>query len=145
MAGAMNSGPITSGRSSRNRDLGRGVSIAIAVMVAVPALWMLNLAPRPIEIAQLRLAHRELVPSAGRNAVERGVGRQFGGHLALRDSAVERPVQDVLGTEILDAVDSERKFEDGCAIEQLLGQEILRAESHRSALALNEIHRRRAE
>src|SRR5215831_2208645 len=141
----MKSGPTSSGRSSKKRDFGRGAPTAIAVMAQVPSLRMLGPAPLAIEIAQFRLAHRERVPGAGRNALERRVRRQLGRHLAFRDSAVERAVQDVLRAEVLHAVDAERELDDGSAVEQLLGQEILGAKAHRSALALDQVHGRRAE
>src|SRR5262249_10956316 len=71
--------------------------------------------------------------------------RQLGRHLAFRDSAVERAVQDVLRAEVLHAVDAERQLEDRSAVEQLLGQEILGTKAHRSALALDQVHGWRAE
>src|SRR5215467_7244794 len=98
----MKSGPTSSGRSSKNRDFGRGATTAIAVMADISALGALGVAPIPIEIAQLRLAHREHVPSAGRNAVE-------------------RTIQDMLRAEVLHAVDAERELDDRAAVEQLLG------------------------
>src|SRR5262249_34514359 len=141
----MKSGPTSSGRSSKKRDFGRCAATAIAVMAQVPSLRMLGPAPLPIEIAQFRLAHRERVPGTGRNALERRVRRQLGRHLAFRDSAVERAVQDVLRAEVLHAVDAERQLEDRSAVEQLLGQEILGTKAHRSALALDQVHGWRAE
>src|SRR6516225_679488 len=117
----MKSGPTSSGRSSKKQDFGRGASTAIAVMTDVPSLRMLGPAPLPIEIAQFRLAHRERVPGAGRNALERRVRRQLGRHLAFRDSALERAVQDVLRAEVLHALDTERELDDRGAVEQLLG------------------------
>src|SRR5262249_5930686 len=122
IAGAMKSGPTSSGRSSKNRDFGRGATTAIAVMADVSALGALGVAPIPIEIAQLRLAHREHVPSAGRNAVERRMRWQLGRHLAFRGSAVERAIQDMLRAEVLHAVDAERELDDRAAVEQLLGR-----------------------
>src|SRR5437660_5069184 len=141
----MKSGPTSSGRSSKKRDFGRGASTAIAVMAQVPSLRMLAPAPLPIEIAQLRLAHREQVPGAGRNTLERRVRRQLGRDLSFRGSAVERAVQDVLRAEVLHAVDAERELDNCGAVEQLLGQEILGAKAHRSALALDQVHGRRGE
>src|SRR5215831_20499160 len=122
----MKSGPTSSGRSSKKRDFGRGAATAIAVMAQVPSLRMLGPAPLAIEIAQFRLAHRERMPGAGRNALERRVRRQLGRHLAFRGPALERSVQDVFRAEVLHALDAERKLEDRGAVEQLLGQEILR-------------------
>src|SRR6266540_5347668 len=117
----MKSGPTSSGRSSKNRDFGRGAITAIAVMVAdISALGALGVAPVPIEIAQLRLAHRERVPSAGRNTVERRMRWQLGRHLAFRGSAVERAIQDMLRAEVLHAVNAERELDDRSAVEQLL-------------------------
>src|SRR5262249_53833049 len=106
----MKSGPTSSGRSSKNRDFGRGATTAIAVMADISALGALGVAPIPIEIAQLRLAHREHVPSAGRNAVERRMRWQLGRHLALRGSAVERAIHDLLRPEVLHPVDAEREI-----------------------------------
>src|SRR5258708_17592921 len=131
----MKSGPTSSGRSSKKRDFGRGASTAIAVMAEVPSLRMLAPAPLPIEIAQFRLAHREHVPGAGRNALERRVRRQLGRHLAFRGSAVERAVQDVLRAQVLHAVDAERELDNLRTFARLLGQEILRPKAHRSTLA----------
>src|SRR5215831_5212818 len=125
----MKSGPTSSGRSSKNRDFGRGAITAIAVMADISALGALGVAPIPIEIAQLRLAHREHVPSAGRNAVERRMRWQLGRHLAFCGSAVERAIQDMLRAEVLHAVDAERELDDRSAVEQLLWQEILGAKS----------------
>src|SRR5262245_45149000 len=128
----MKSGPTSSGRSSKNRDFGRGATTAIAVMADISALGALDVAPIPIEIAQLRFAHREHVPSAGRDAVERRMRWQFGRHLAFRGSAVERAIQDMLRAEVLHAVDAEREIEGRTAVEELLGQVIPGAEAHRS-------------
>ena len=82
---------------------------------------MLGPAPLPIEIAQFCLAHREHVPGAGRNTLERRVRRQLGRDLSFRGSAVERAVQDVLRAEVLHAVDAERELDDRSTVEQLLG------------------------
>src|SRR5262245_20705653 len=117
----MKSGPTSSGRSSKKRDFGRGASTAIAVMARFPSLRMLGPAPLPIEIAQLRLAHREHVRSAGRNAVERRMRWQLGRHLAFRGSAVERAIQDMLRAEVFHAVNAERELDDRSAVEQLPG------------------------
>src|SRR5262249_62382337 len=58
---------------------------------------------------------------------------------------VERSVQNVLRAEILYAIDAEREFDDRSTVEQFLGEKILWAKSHRSAVTLNEIHRRGAQ
>src|SRR5262249_37732853 len=58
---------------------------------------------------------------------------------------VERSVQKGLRAEIPCAIDAEREFDDRSTGEQLLGEKILWAKSHRSAVTLNEIHRRGAQ
>src|SRR6516164_4462264 len=134
----MKSGPISSGRSSRNRDFGRGATAVIAVMsLWFPRSRVLSLAPVPVEIAQLRLAHGEDAFHAGRNAAKRRVCRQLGGHFALGGSAVERAVEDVLGAQILHARDAKRELDHGSAVEQILGQEVLGTKAERPAVALD--------
>src|SRR2546421_12969739 len=106
----MKSAPTSSGRSSKNRDFCRGAITAIAVMADISALGALDVAPVPIEIAQLRLAHRERVPSAGRNAVERRMRWRLGRPLAFRGSAVERATQDMLRPEVPHPLAAEREL-----------------------------------
>src|SRR5262249_58307443 len=81
----------------------------------ISALGASGVAPIPIEIAQLRFAHREHVPSARRNAVERRMRGQLGRDLAFRGSAVERAIQDMLRAEVLHAVDAEPELDDRTA------------------------------
>ena len=73
----MNSGPISSGRSSRKRRRRtiRGAVSAMAVIAATPHAAGLGASPLVVEIAQLALAHGEGVPLAGADAVGGGHAR----------------------------------------------------------------------
>src|SRR6516164_2825515 len=62
-----------------------------------------------------------------------------------RRAAVEGAVEDAFRAEILHAVDAELKLLDREAVEQLLREEVLRAEAERAAVALDQVHRRGAE
>src|SRR5581483_5375561 len=143
MAGAMKSGPTSFGRSSRNQDLRRGTDTATAVIGAAPAS-LADLTPLLVEIAQLRFAHRELVPRAGVNALERHMRGQLRRHLALCHSSLQPAIEDPLRAEVLHAVDAEGHLHDGAAVEQLPRQKGLGAEPQGATVALDQVHGWRA-
>src|SRR6516165_3585628 len=121
----MKRGPITSARSSRKRDLGRGATAVIAVMAQPFASRVTGATPVAIEIAQLRLADGKHATHPGCNAGQRRVRGQLGRDLALGDKAVQRAVEDMLRAEIFHALDAKREFDQRRAVEKVLGQEIL--------------------
>src|SRR5262245_5820782 len=100
-----------------------------------------NLAPIPVEKAQLRFAHREGVPRSGGNPVEGNVGWQLGRHLAFGVPSFEATIETALRAQVLHAIDAEWHLHHGAPVQELLGQERLWAEAQGSTIPLHQVHR----
>ncbi len=73
------------------------------------------------------------------------MGRQLAHDFQLRRKIVEPAVEDALRAQVLDPADAEGEVRQLAAVQQLPGQEMLRPEAQDRAVALDQVHGRRAE
>src|SRR5512141_694449 len=83
-----------------------------------------------VEMTQRAVAHGIGMPLAGPDAFLGNVRwRQFRGNHLVRIEALDRAVNDPLGTKIFGTIDAERKFSEFAVVDHLLGQEVFRAKA----------------
>src|ERR1051326_24806 len=140
--------PSTSRRSRMNRK--RAVGLATESAMATIGEYGPLVAARSFVLAGEKapggVAHRERMPLAGPDPLFRDVRRRkFRCDHFLGVETFQHPVDDPLGAEILRAVDAELKFRERGVLDHVLGQEIFRAEAEITAVAGDDVHRRRAD